>query len=113
MSHFQDIETVNCGVYVRPTQDDYSASAACGWRDEPRWRLAMLLRSLVVAVSLLVAGFAHAQTNYPPPFPRLAILATGGPHDYYLPERQAELSRYNISLIQAYPGWEGWRGITY
>lgn len=73
----------------------------------------MFKRALLLAVSLLAASHSYAQTADKPPFPRLAILATGSPHDYHLPERQAQLARYNISLIQGYPGWESWRGTTY
>jgi hypothetical protein len=70
-------------------------------------------RIVLVAAAVFAASFANAQTASKPPFPRTAIYAIGGPHDYYNASRQNELARYNIVIINAYPGWEPWRGITY
>jgi hypothetical protein len=62
-------------------------------------------RSLIAgcAALLLTATAAAADKD---PFPRLAGVNMGGPHNYDEPAYQAKLAKLNFSILNVYPGWD-------
>lgn len=68
-------------------------------------RLFLLLVFLFPVVAL-------AQTASGLTFPRLGLIAIGSPQDYDNPERQAQLARYEVVIINVWPGWESGRSVN-
>ena len=62
------------------------------------------------AVSLLLSVSAPAADS--PPFPRLAGVNNGNPHNYEEPAYQQQLAKLNFSLLHVWPGWEKASGMT-
>ena len=56
------------------------------------------------ATTLLLAFPASAADS--PPFPRLAGVNNGGPHNYEDPAYQAKLAKLNFSILEIWVGWE-------
>ena len=65
---------------------------------------------LASAASLLLAIPASAADS--PPFPRLAGVNNGGPHNYEDPAYQAKLAKLNFSVLNIWVGWEATRDMT-
>ena len=65
---------------------------------------------LAFAASLLFAIPASAADS--PPFPRLAGVNNGGPHNYEDPAYQAKLAKLNFSVLNIWVGWEATRDMT-
>jgi Hypothetical glycosyl hydrolase family 15 len=69
------------------------------------------IRSLVVGcATLLLAAAALAADK--PPFPRLAGVNIGGPHNYDDPAYQAKLAKLDFAIIGYWPGWDKSRDMT-
>lgn len=70
-----------------------------------------LMRSLFAAgAALLLTTGALASDN--PPFPRLAGVNNGNPHNYEDPAYQAKLAKLHLAMINIWDGWENNRGTT-
>lgn len=69
------------------------------------------IRSLIAGCAALLLA-AAATANDKPPFPRLAGVNMGGPHNYEDPAYQAKLAKLNFSVLNVWPGWESGRGTT-
>lgn len=65
---------------------------------------------LAFAASLLFAIPTSAADS--PPFPRLAGVNNGGPHNYEDPAYQAKLAKLNFSVLSIWVGWEATRDMT-
>ena len=63
------------------------------------------------AIGLLVSLPAAAVDNKPP-FPRLAGVNNGAPHNYEDSAYQAKLAKLNFSVLQIWTGWEKGSGMT-
>jgi putative glycosyl hydrolase-like family 15 (GHL15) protein len=59
---------------------------------------------LAAAASLLLTFTAAAADK--PPFPRLAGINNGAPHNYEDPAYQAKLAKLNFSVLQIWVGWD-------
>lgn len=69
------------------------------------------IRSLIAGcAALLLTSVATA--NDKPPFPRLAGVNIGGPHNYDDAAYQAKLAKLSFSVVYMYPGWEKGRDTT-
>lgn len=62
------------------------------------------------ATTLLLAFSASAADS--PPFPRLAGVNNGGPHNYDEPSYQAKLAKLNFSILAIWMGWDQTYGMT-
>ncbi len=62
------------------------------------------------AATLLLAFSASAADS--PPFPRLAGVNNGGPHNYDEPAYQAKLAKLNFSILNIWSGWDETYGMT-
>jgi hypothetical protein len=69
------------------------------------------IRSFVAgcAAMLLASGALAADK---PPFPRLAGVNIGGPHNYDDPAYQAKLAKLEFAVINYYPGWDNTHDMT-
>ncbi len=65
---------------------------------------------LAAAAALLLAIPAFAADS--PPFPRLAGVNNGGPHNYDDPAYQAKLAKLNFSVLNIWVGWDTTHGMT-
>jgi hypothetical protein len=65
---------------------------------------------ITAGASLLLAISAFAADA--PPFPRLAGVNNGSPHDYEDPAYQAKLAKLNFSMLNIWVGWETTHGMT-
>jgi hypothetical protein len=65
---------------------------------------------LAAAASLLLAFAASAADS--PPFPRLAGVNNGAPHNYNESAYQAKLAKLNFSILNIWVGWEDSHGMT-
>jgi hypothetical protein len=65
---------------------------------------------LAAAASLLLAISACAADS--PPYPRLAGVNNGGPHNYDDPAYQAQLAKLNFSVLGIWVGWETTHDMT-
>lgn len=68
----------------------------------------MSIRLLIGVTALLVTGALHAGEGYP----RVAAHTIGNPHNYENAALQSQLSKFDLSIINYWPGWEGGRGTT-
>ncbi len=62
-------------------------------------------RMLVMGIAILFSGMAMAFTQ--PPFPRIATVNNGGQQNYDNSAYEAQLARFNITILAVYPGWTG------
>ena len=67
-------------------------------------------RILVVCIAILFSGMAMAFTQ--PPFPRIATVNYGGQTNYDNAAFQAQLAKYNIAILNIWPGWVGGGAMT-
>src|SRR5450631_2499845 len=67
-------------------------------------------RMLVVCIAILFSGMAMAFTQ--PPFPRIATVNYGGQTNYDNAAFQAQLAKYNIAILNIWPGWVGGGAMT-
>lgn len=65
-----------------------------------------------IATTLLLAFSASASAADSPPFPRLAGVNNGGPHNYDDPAYQAKLAKLNFSILNIWTGWDETYGMT-
>src|SRR5688572_4686263 len=63
-----------------------------------------------VGASVLLAMSAVAADN--PPYPRLAGVNNGSPHNYSDPAYQAKLAKLNFSMLNIWRGWEDTYGMS-
>ncbi len=66
------------------------------------------LLAAATAVLLAIPALAGDQ----PPFPRLAGVSNGGPHDYDDPAYQAKLAKLDFSVLGYWTGWDQSHGMT-
>jgi hypothetical protein len=69
------------------------------------------IRSFIAGCAMLLAATAALAANKPP-FPRLAGVNIGGPHNYDDPAYQAKLAKLDFAVISYWPGWENGRDMT-
>ena len=62
-----------------------------------------MIKLLAAAATTLLLAFPASAAD-PPPFPRLAGVNNGAPHNYYDPAYQAKLAKLNWSLIAIWVG---------
>jgi hypothetical protein len=67
-------------------------------------------RMLVVCIAILFSGMAMAFTQ--PPFPRIATVNYSAPTNYDNAAFQAQLAKYNIAILNIWPGWTGGGAMT-
>jgi hypothetical protein len=60
----------------------------------------------------LISATALAVTNTAPPFPRIATVNYGAPQNYDSTAFQANLAKFNISILSIWPGWENGRAMN-
>ncbi|MGC1386705.1 MAG: putative glycoside hydrolase [Steroidobacteraceae bacterium] len=68
------------------------------------------MAQLTLWLGLLPAAAAFAWQA--PPFPRVGGNFIGSPQNYENPAVQAQLARYDMSIILTWPGWQNGRGTT-
>src|SRR5690606_35161166 len=68
----------------------------------------MSIRSLICLAALAIAGVAQAGEGYP----RVAAHTIGNPHNYESSALQAQLAKFDLAILNYWPGWEGGRGTT-
>jgi hypothetical protein len=69
-------------------------------KDVIRKSLLGLLASLTVCASAQAAPAGD-------PYPRLAGVLIGSPHDYWKPQYQKQIAKTDVSVLNIYPGWGG------
>jgi hypothetical protein len=67
-------------------------------------------RMLVVSIAILFSGMAMAFTE--PPFPRIATVNYGGQQNYDNAAFQAQLAKFDLTILTIYPGWNSGRAMT-
>lgn len=70
-----------------------------------------LSRSVLICVGLCLSAMAHAVTTAPP-FPRIATVNYSAPQNYDSAAFQANLAKFNISILSIWPGWENGRAMN-
>src|SRR5688500_11864341 len=93
-------------VVVKPTM--HGRTRASSHQDRPMRKTTQQL--LAAAATLLFAVAAVAAEK--PPFPRLAGVNNGGPHNYDDPAYQAKLAKLNFSVLNIWTGWDTTYGMT-
>jgi hypothetical protein len=63
-----------------------------------------MIKLLAAAATTLLLAFPASAADSPP-FPRLAGVNNGAPHNYYDPAYQAKLAKLNWSLLAIWVGW--------
>jgi hypothetical protein len=70
-----------------------------------------MIRVLLLVLLVSFGVEAAAQSASSLTFPRLGLIGIGSPQDYDNPERQAQLSRYEVVVINTWPGWDSGRAM--
>lgn len=74
-----------------------------------------MLRMFFYALLFVLGAFgssAFAQTSSNLTFPRLGLIAIGGPHDYENVARQQALARYDMVILNYWPEWNAGRAMS-
>jgi Hypothetical glycosyl hydrolase family 15 len=67
---------------------------------------------LLAAAASVLFAFAASAADNKPPFPRLAGVNNGAPHNYEDAAYQAKLAKLSFSILQIWTGWESGSGMT-
>jgi putative glycosyl hydrolase-like family 15 (GHL15) protein len=67
---------------------------------------------LAAAAAALLFALPAAAADSSPPFPRLAGVNNGGPHNYDEPAYQQKLAKLNFSVLNIWTGWDKTYGMT-